>query len=258
MADVWSYTLLSVVVVSLISFVGALTLTLRFLGKHLVLIALVAFAAGTLLGDAFLHLLPEAVETAGGFQASLAGRVLAGFLAFFILETALRWGHAHGEEQHPHEPTERIAPFAWTNLAGDGIHNFIDGALVAAAYLVDTGLGVATTIAVAAHEIPQELGDFAVLLKAGLRPRRALAYNFFSALLAVVGAVVILYLPVEPAQVARLAVPLTAGGFLYIAAADLVPELHHHSHSPRYVPLILLGLLAGIGTMYGLLVLEAA
>lgn len=249
--------ILSVLAVSLLSLIGALTFVLGFLRRHFVLLALVAFAAGTLLGDAFFHLIPEAVTSRNGFPAILGVLIVAGFLAFFLLETALRWGHAHGEEAHPHEVGQpaKIAPFAWTNLVGDGLHNFVDGALVAAAYIADVRLGVATTVAVAAHEIPQELGDFAVLLRAGIRPPRALAYNLVSALLALVGAVLILLLPLDVEFVETVAVPLIAGGFVYIAAADLVPELHHHSEG-RYVPVILAGLLLGVGSMIGLLGLE--
>lgn len=252
--------ILSVVIVSLLSLVGSLTIVLGFLKRHLVLLALVALAAGTLLGDAFFHLIPEAVASRNGFSSTLGILIVTGFLAFFLLETGLRWGHAHGEEAHPHEPPEpgapeQIAPFAWTNLVGDGLHNFVDGALLAAAYIADIRLGVATTIAVAAHEIPQELGDFAVLLRAGLRPGRALAYNLLSALLALVGTVVILILPLDVESVETVGVPLIAGGFVYIAAADLVPELHHHSQG-RYVPVILAGLLLGVGSMIALLGLE--
>lgn len=249
--------LLSVLGISLVSLVGSLTLTLAVLRRHIVLLMLVAFAAGTLLGDAFFHLLPEAIEFRDGFTTSLAWVVLGGFLAFFLLETALRWHHAHGEGAHPHEPQLRIAPFAWTNLAGDGVHNFIDGILVAAAYMVDVNVGIATTIAVAAHEVPQELGDFAVLLRAGLRPARALLYNLGSALLALLGAGLMLLLPVSGDQLEYYAVPLIAGGFIYIAAADLIPELHHHADSRRYVPVILFGLVLGLVAMALLLGVES-
>ena len=249
--------LASVVIVSLISLVGAAALVLGFMRKHVVMLLFVSFAAGTLLGDAFFHLLPEAVTFWGGFSPDLAAIVVLGFLMFFVLEAGLRWGHAHGEEAHAHEAPDAIAPFAWTNLVGDAAHNFIDGILVGAAYLVDFQLGLATTIAVAAHEIPQELGDFAILIRAGMRPRKALLYNLASALLAVLGALAVLYLPIGEESLEQFALPLIAGGFLYVAAADLVPELHHHTHS-RYMPLILVGLVAGLAAMWGLLGLEVA
>lgn len=262
MVEAWIAVLLSVGAVSLISLVGAVTFTIAWLGRHGALLALVAFAAGTLLGDAFLHLLPEAVEQAGGLGPRLAAWVLGGFFTFFLLEVGFRWGHAHGEGAHTHTggtdepPTPaRVAPFAWTNLVGDGVHNFVDGTLIAASYLVDAKLGIATTVAVAAHEIPQELGDFAVLIKAGLRARTALLYNLLSALLAFLGALVVLAVGLPTDTLTSYAVPLIAGGFIYIAAADLVPELHHHTGT-RYVPVILTGLLGGLAAMGGLLYLE--
>lgn len=247
--------LASVLAVSALSLVGALTLALGFLKRHGVLILLVAFAAGTLLGDSFLHLLPEAVESRDGFTRELGVLVLAGFLAFFLLETGLRWGHAHGEEAHEHGTPGAVAPFAWTNLIGDGIHNFVDGVIIGAAWIVNPASGIATTIAVAAHEIPQELGDFAVLLRAGIRPAKALLYNLFSALLALAGAALVLSIPDASGKLEMYAAPLIAGGFLYIAAADLVPELHHHTER-RYVPLILIGLTLGLFVMWLLLGLE--
>lgn len=255
--------LASVVLVSLVSLVGALSLLLPALRKHMILIGLVAFAAGALLGDAFFHLIGEAIElndAAGGYTTNLALIVLAGFLAFFLIETGLRWHHRHLEDEHPHpetlpRPDDRISPFAWTNLIGDAIHNFIDGALIGATWIVSPALGVTTTIAVAAHEIPQELGDFAVLLKAGLKPRRALAYNLASALVAVLGTLVVLFLPIDHDLIELYGLPLIAGGFLYIAAADLIPELHHHVQA-RYIPVTLAGLLVGLGTMFALLKLE--
>lgn len=278
--------LLGVLVVSAVSLVGAATFVLPALRRHGILLVMVAFAAGTLLGDAFFHLLPEAVESQSGFTMEVTILVLGGFLAFFLLEGALRWGHAHGEEAHPHlaheagapthpHPSEaravvpppgtaggRIAPFAWTNLVGDGLHNLVDGALIAAAFYVSPVAGLATTIAVAAHEVPQELGDFAVLLRAGLRPRRALSYNLLSAFLAVAGALAVIGLsalaPTAEAFSAtaeRFALPLIAGGFVYIAAADLVPELHHHTEG-KFVPMVLVSLIAGVALMAALLGLE--
>jgi len=260
MASVWTLTLVSVFLVSVLSFTGALTLTLGILRRHSVLLGLVAFAAGALIGDALLHLLPEAAELWGGVPIELSAWIIGGFVAFYLFEVVVRWGHAHGEAEHPHvapplPEAVAIAPFAWTNLIGDGIHNFIDGVVMGASYLVSAPLGFATTIAVAAHEIPQELGDFAVLRKAGLSTGRALFYNFLSALLSVLGGILVLIIPVGEELVSKYAVPLTAGGFLYIAAADLIPELHHHSER-RFAPLILAGLLVGIGAMALLLSLE--
>lgn len=247
--------LASVLAVSALSLIGALTLALGFLRRHGVLLFMVAFAAGTLLGDSFLHLLPEAVESRGGFPPELAYLVLGGFLAFFLLETGLRWGHAHGEAAHLHGNEATVAPFAWTNLVGDGIHNFVDGVIIGAAWLVNPASGIATTIAVAAHEIPQELGDFAVLLRAGIKPVKALLYNMFSALLALAGAALVLSIPNAGEHLELYAAPLIAGGFLYIAAADLVPELHHHSER-RFTPIILAGVVLGLTVMWLLLKLE--
>src|SRR5688572_7104476 len=154
----WLPTILAVVVVSVISLGGALVLAVNRTQLERGLTVLIPFAAGALLGDAFLHILPEVVEEQGGFVASTSFAVLAGVLVFFALEKVLHWHHAH----FPSE--EVVHPVAVTNLVGDGLHNFVDGAIVAGSFLVSPGLGVATTIAVALHEIPQELGDFGILL----------------------------------------------------------------------------------------------
>ncbi|HUR61414.1 MAG TPA: ZIP family metal transporter [Candidatus Thermoplasmatota archaeon] len=283
--DAWAATLLAVTLVSLVSLVGALTLTLPGLRSHRTLLVLVAVAAGTLMGDAFFHLLPEAAESwAESGLDTMGFWILAGFILFFGLEVALRSRHAHAElatdgpgdahailAPHPahgghgphhgdhgpahHHGQQAIAAFAWTNLVGDALHNLLDGAVIAAAFLVDTGVGVATTIAVVVHEVPQELGDFAVLLRSGMTPRRALLFNLLSALCAVVGAVLILALPLQPGSLETFGLPLIAGAFVYIAAADLVPELHHHSKG-RAAFTILGAFLVGVAIMYGLLRLE--
>lgn len=258
-------TLLAVALVSVVSLVGALAFLLPGLRRHRVLLALVAVAAGTLVGDAFFHILPESVESWQGRGIDRMGLLLVGgFLLLFALEVALRSRHAHlelideAEHGHTHEHSHgapKIAPYAWMNLVGDGIHNLLDGAVIATAFLVDTPLGLATTLAVVVHEVPQELGDFAVLLRAGLKPSRALLFNFGSAVLAVLGAVAVLALPVDASEVELYGLPLVAGAFLYIAAADLVPELHHHSRG-RDAVLILLGFVVGLAIMYGILALE--
>lgn len=256
----------AVAVVSAISLVGAAA-GWRFLRSHGAILALVALAAGALLGDAFLHLMPEAADHWGGFPVQVALLVLAGFLVFFLLEVFLRAQHAHGEAfdtEHGHgaghdhghpDARERIAPFGWMNLIGDGVHNFLDGAVLAATFSQDLALGVATTVAVVLHEIPQELGDFAVLLKSGMSPRRALLWNLGTALTAFAGAGLFFLLPFPLETVERWALPLTAGGFLYIAGADLVPELHHHA-GDRHARAIVAGVTLGILAMASLLLLE--
>src|SRR3989344_3393481 len=155
------YILISVLAVSLISFIGVFTLGLNVKRMRKVLIYLVSLSAGTLLGDAFLHLLPEISEE--GFAVSSSLLVLGGIGLFFVLEKIIHWRHCHGnvtEEKHIH-------PFAYVNLVGDAFHNFIDGIIIASSYFVSVPVGVATTIAVATHEIPQEIGDFGVLIHGG-------------------------------------------------------------------------------------------
>jgi zinc and cadmium transporter len=264
-AVAWIPTLTAVAVVSLVSLVGALALTLPGLRSHRFLLVLVAVAAGTLVGDAFFHLIPEAShewEEAG--LAKMGLLVVAGFVAFFLLEVVVRSRHshleratpdAHGHDGHDGHDHAAIAPYAWTNLVGDGIHNFLDGAVIATAFLVDVPLGIATTIAVVIHEVPQELGDFAVLLRAGMRPWKALLFNLASAFMSAVGAILILALDVDADVLAAFGLPFIAGAFVYIAAADLIPELHHHSRG-RDAVLLFVSFLVGIGLMYGILGLE--
>ncbi len=236
------HALLSVVAISVLSFTGALVLALGPARVRRLLPTLVALAAGALIGNVFLHLLPEAVEHTGGFTPGLAWWVLGGLLGFFVIESVIHWHH-HGEDLHEHAHG-RVHPVAWMNLLGDLLHNVIDGMLVAGAWLVGPELGLATTIAVALHEVPQEFGDLGVLLHAGLTPRRALWLNFLSAGGAVVGAVVVL-LAGQSMHVEHQLVPLAAGGFLYVACADLVPELKQRVGGMGLVTTVL-ALLAGI------------
>ncbi len=182
---------------------------------------LVAFAVGALLSGAFLHLLPEAVARATP-DLPVFVLVLVGFLGFFALEKFL-WrthGHAAGDR------ARAGSPLATLNLVGDGLHNLIDGMVIAAAWQTDPTLGLTTTTAVLLHEIPQELGDFAVLVYGGLAVRRAVLFNFISGLVAVIGAVVVLTIGRAASGLSDALLPVAAGGFVYVAAADLVPELH--------------------------------
>ena len=246
--SVWVASLGAVSIVSLLSLVGAVTLVLRpgTLARGLRL--LIAFAAGALLGDAFLHLLPEIAESEGGLSPQASFTVLAGVVGFFVLEKVLHWHHAHVP------PEEVLHPVAITNLVGDALHNFIDGAIVAGSFVVSLELGLATTIAVALHEIPQELGDFGILVHAGLGARRALLLNLLSALTSVVGAAATLLLS-STSGIEQFLLPITAGGFVYIASTDLLPELHKEPEGATSV-LQLGGLIAGIGVMGALLLLE--
>lgn len=244
----WVLTLLALLVISAISLVGVLVLSLGTKQIERALILLIPFAAGALLGDAFLHILPEVSERQRGFGLSASIAVLTGLVSFFALEKLLHWHHAH----FPHK--EVIHPVAITNLVGDGLHNFVDGAIVASSFLVSTKLGIATTIAVALHEIPQELGDFGILIHAGVKPRRALLLNFLSALTAVAGGLLTLAF-VSIAHVESLLLPYTAGAFVYIASTDLLPELHKEPE-PRKSAVQLVALVGGMAVMAALLTVE--
>ena len=210
----------------------------RELSKRQVLY-LVSFSVGGLLGGAFFHLVPEAIEI-NGEVLMVSTWLLVGIFTSYILEMVLKWRHCHipTSDEHPHS-------FAYINLIGDGIHNMIDGIIIGGAYLTSTSLGVATTIAVCLHEIPQEIGDFGVLVYAGMTRRRALLLNLASALTAVLGVVVALTLSAYVENLVSLLLPFAAGNFIYIAGSDLVPELQDEkrlSSSLVQLALMMLGL----------------
>lgn len=213
------YILLSAFLVSLISFVGALSLFFKekFLNK--ILLVLVAFSAGALMGGAFLHLLPEAVETAGIENIlKVFAFALLGFCLFYILEEFIKWHHHHSTNHSVH-------PFSYLILFSDGLHNFLDGLIIAGSFIVSPISGVATTLAVALHEIPQELGDFGVLVYGGLTKSKALLFNFLSALLAMLGGLVGFFLSQKIGSSIVYLLPFAAGNFIYIACSDLIPEI---------------------------------
>jgi zinc and cadmium transporter len=218
----------SVVVVSLVSLVGLLTLStderrVRRLAK-----LFVCFAVGALLGDAFIHLLPETFARGDPGEPALGKSllVLGGMMLFFVVEKLLR--HTHVLHAHESEAEVCRPELAAINVLGDGIHNFIDGVLIGASYLVSPTLGASTTIAVLLHEIPQELGDFGILVHSGLGVRRAVLVNVASASVAILGTAVALLAGFAAQEaVTNTLLPVTAGGFVYLAAADLIPELQH-------------------------------
>jgi len=206
--------LLSTLLVSLISLVGIFFITVKEQAFKRILLLLVSFASGTLLGAAFLHLIPESVSA---FSETAFVAILVGILAFFLLEKFL-WRHCHARECPVHT-------FAFLNLLGDGVHNFIDGVVIAASFLASVPLGLTTTLAVIAHEIPQEIGDFSILIYGGFGKVKALSYNFLTAIIAIFAATLMYFFsPFFPSLAYLLA--FAAGGFIYIATTDLIPELH--------------------------------
>jgi len=199
--------------VSLLSLIGLLiTRGVKREQMHI----LVSFAAGTLLGAAFLHLIPE-----GAAQPNFFYYVVGGFLAFFLLEKVIFWYHCHDVDcKHKNHPV------TYLTLIGDGLHNFTDGIIIAAAFMSNYALGITATIAIIFHEIPQEIGDYAILINGGFTRMKALAANLASALLSVVGALLTFYYLKDAPQLIPYLIGLASGGFVYIAAADLVPEIH--------------------------------
>ncbi|MDD2703212.1 MAG: ZIP family metal transporter [Candidatus Omnitrophica bacterium] len=205
------------IVVSLISFIGIVSLLLKDNLLERLLFILISFSAGALIGGAFLHLIPEAVEKSG--QNGVYLFVIGGFILFFILEKYLYWRHCHKGEC-------KIHMFTYLNLIGDGAHNFIDGLIIGSSFTVNIHFGIAASFAIIMHEIPQEIGDFGVLIYGGLNRNKALFYNFLSALTAVLGTVVGYALANVSVVFLKLLMPAAAGGFIYIACCDLIPELH--------------------------------
>ena len=231
--EVFFYILISTFLVSLIPFISALILLLKeeFFSK--ILLILVAFAAGTLIGSAFLHLLPEAIEATRGEEGSLLILFLyliLGFSFFYILETFIGWHHHHARE---HPEVKMVKPVAYLILVSDGIHNFIDGLIIASSYILSFPLGVATTLAVAFHEIPQEVGDIGVLIHSGFKKTQALFFNFFSGVLAVFGGIIGFLLSGSLEGSMTFLLPLAAGAFIYTASSDLIPEIKHKDTPQR-------------------------
>jgi zinc and cadmium transporter len=246
------YVFGSVLLVSAVSLIGIFTLALKDSILRKALLYMVSFAAGAMLGDAFIHLIPQAAQD--GFPSMLSFSILFGIMFSFVIEKVIHWRHCHAPvgEGHPHS-------FAYMNLFGDFVHNFIDGLIIAASYMASIPVGIATTLAVLFHEIPQEIGDFGVLLHGGFSKGKAILYNFITALSAVGGAAIALLASsaIEGSEVFLLG--LAAGGFIYIAASDLIPEIHKNSTCEAFTSrsiIQLLFLVLGMAVMYLLLLVE--
>jgi len=247
MTIIYIYSFIGVIVVSLISFFGVVALSLKeeILRKYLFI--LISIAVGALLGDAFIHLIPEALESSTNtLGTSIA--IVAGIFFFLIIEKFLHWHH-HGEDKSD----AHVHPAGKLMLLSDGVHNLMDGIIIAASFFVSIPVGIASTIAVILHEIPQEVGDFAVLLNAGYTKKRALWLNFLSALAAILGVALFALLGDKAEALASWFVPVAAGGFIYIALADLIPELHkikNLKHSLFQIFAAIIGVAAMVGLAF--------
>lgn len=221
-----AYVLGAVILVSFLSLIGVVSLAVSKKRLQNIVFGLVSFAAGSLLSAAFLDLIPEALERATSETVFFS--VIAGIAVFFVLETFLYWYHSHEHEHaHPHKHLRhrKKKPMAYLNLIGDGVHNFLDGVIIATSFLASVPIGIVASLAIVFHEIPQEIGDFGILVYSGFTRARALLFNFLSALTAVVGALIAYYLGTIVQRVVEWLLPFAAGGFVYIATVDLLPEL---------------------------------
>lgn len=242
-----AWILLATIAISLTAWVGVLALFFREELVERLLLGLVALAAGSLLGGAFLHLLPSALAEVGpGDTLSVFVALLAGFCVFFVLEGFLRWHHHHSTS-HEHEPVSYLV------LVSDSLHNFIDGLVIAGAFLIDPSVGIITTVAIALHELPQEIGDYGVLLYGGFTRRRALILNYLTQATVILGGVAGYYFAGALAGLPPFILAFAAGNFIYIASSDLIPEIKQETtprRSAGYFLIFLTGLLLMLGIRY--------
>ena len=237
MSIVALYALVSVALVSIVSLVGALTLFIKENVLQRYTFILVSLAVGALLGNAFVHLLPEAFAQSNNPTTVSLG-VIGGIMVFFVLDRILHWHH--------HNECGQIHPSGRIILVSDGVHNFIDGIIIGAGYLVSVEVGIATTIAVLMHEVPQEMGDFGVLINAGYTKLQALWWNFVSASVSFAGVLVVFVLGDFSGDLVSILVPIAAGGFIYVAMSDLLPELHKNQKAIFWQ---LLSIAIGVGAI---------
>lgn len=237
------YAIASIFMVSMISFAGVFAIPIRKEAARKIMSTAVAFATGSLLGAAFFDVLPEAFEAGGKAMFSF---VFLGMMAFFVLERYIHWNHCHatGCEKHYH-------PMTYLNIMGDAFHNFVDGAVIAASYFVSVPLGIVTTFAIVAHEIPQEIGDFAILIHGGFSKKSAQIFNFLTSITAFFGAGITYFFAKEVENAIPMILAVAGGGFIYLATADLIPEIHKETERSS-MALQSLALASGILIIVGL------
>ncbi len=239
MDKIWLNALASTLAVSAISLIGVSLLALKAEKLQKILLLLVCFSVGALLGNAFFHLVPESYFHIGSAQLT-SWLIIGGFMFFFIVEQLL---HTH-QAVNP-AASYAVKPYGYLSLYADGIHNFTDGILIGAAWMFSPELGIATTITVILHEIPQEISDFGILLKAGFSKRKALFYNFLVATSAILGTLLALWFGHEIEHFSVYVLPVAAGGFIYLAATSLLPEVLKNSGKGKWLihsVFVLLGL----------------
>ena len=235
------YAIIASTIVSLISLIGVFALLIKDDLLQKIILYLVAFAAGGLIGGAFLDIIPEAAEYVKDIT-QLFLYVILGYMLFFILEKYLHWRHCHSKECSVHR-------FTYLNIIGDIVHNFCDGLIIGTVFLINIKVAVATTLAIIFHEIPHELGNFTVLVYGGFSKLKALSFNFLSSLFAIAGTLVGFYFAGKVSGFSAVLLPAAAGGFVYIASCDLIPELHKEVDGKKSA-LIMVSFAAGILLMY--------
>ena len=243
MENVWIGAVGSTFLVSLLSFSGILFLAMRAKKLKKIIFILVSFAVGALFGNTFFMLIPESFALIENVQ-TIGLLIVSGLVVMFILEKFIHWHHCHNVS-HEHD----AAPLGYISLVTDSLHNFTDGVLIAAAWMASPEVGIATTLAVVVHEIPQEISDFGVLLHAGFSKRKALFLNFIAACTAILGAVITILLGSVTEELIKFILPFAAGGFIYLAGSDLIPELHRES-SVRKSLIQLTAILAGLTLIF--------
>jgi zinc and cadmium transporter len=238
-----AYIIIASFLITLIAFIGIFALALNEKVLNKILLILVSLSAGALMGGAFLHLIPEAIEKVSHeatehlhIPSEIFIYILVGFILFFVLEKVLHWRHCHKGKCDVHT-------FHYMNLVGDTIHNFIDGLILAAGFVTSIELGITTTVAIAAHEIPQEIGDFGVLIYGGFAKKKAIILNFIVALTIVLGGIVGYFISQTVDQATTFLLPFAAGGFIYIAATDLVPEIKKELDFKKYMATLIVFIL---------------
>ncbi|MBP9818283.1 ZIP family metal transporter [Candidatus Shapirobacteria bacterium] len=251
------FSLVSVTIIGLLSIFSIYFLLSKVPRFTKLTSSLVSLAVGSLLGDAFIHLLPEANETIGS-SLLVSLLTVGGILIFFIIEKVVRWRHCHNpecleDEDHLGHHSDHVVT---NSLIGELFHNFIDGVIIASSFMVSPALGFTTSLAVLIHEIPQEIGDFAIYLHQGKSLSESLKLNFYTALSAYAGVIVTVLIGQSFVDFSNYMLPLTAGGFIYLASSDLIPELHRHEPSTKSSFTQILLVILGVFLMCSLLLLE--